>query len=334
MLTLKKRLLNCVVTLFITPIAFAQAPAAAPAFEVATIKPAPALDPSKIATGQLHLGMNTDAGRVDIGFLSLSDLIRTAYRVKQFQLSGPGWMSEQRWDIQATIPEGASADQVPEMLQALLADRFKLTIHRSTTEHSIYALIVGKNGSKLKEAVPDPAAAPAPTDGQAATHPAKGETVIGSGENQVRVSADPAGRGAKVTSPKFGQMKISMGDAGAMHMEFSKMKMADLADILSPFVDHPVLDMTELKGSYQVGLDLTMEDLMKVARSAGMGGGVPVAQFQLPGATAAGSPLNAASTPSGSVFSAIEKLGLKLDPRKAPVEMIVVDHLEKTPTEN
>ena len=47
------------------------------------------------------------------------------------------------------------------MLQALLADRFKLTIHRSTTEHSIYALIVGKNGSKLKEAVPDPAPAPA-----------------------------------------------------------------------------------------------------------------------------------------------------------------------------
>ena len=86
---LKKRLLNCAAALFITPIAFAQAPAAAPAFEVATIKPAPALDPSKIATGQLHLGMNTDAGRVDIGFFSLADLIRTAYRVKPYQLSGP-----------------------------------------------------------------------------------------------------------------------------------------------------------------------------------------------------------------------------------------------------
>ncbi len=331
---LKKRLLNCAATLFLTPIAFAQAPAAAPAFEVATIKPAPPLDPSKIATGQLHLGMSTDAGRVDIGFLSLSDLIRTAYRVKPYQLSGPGWMSEQRWDIQATIPEGASADQVPEMLQALLADRFKLTIHRSTTEHSIYALIVGKNGSKLKEAAPDPAPAAAAADGQPAKSPAKGELVIGAGENQVRVTRDPAGRGANVSSPKFGQMKVSMGDAGAMRMEFSKMKMADLVDILTPFVDRPVLDMTELKGSYQVGLDLTLEDMMKVARSAGMGAGVPVAQFPVPGATVSGSPLNAASTPSGSVFSAIEKLGLKLDPRKAAVEMIVVDHLEKTPTEN
>ena len=277
--------------------------------------------------------MNTDAGRVDIGFFSLADLIRTAYRVKPYQLSGPGWMSEQRWDIQATIPEGASADQVPEMLQTLLADRFKLTIHRSTTEHSIYALIVGKNGSKLKEAAPDPVPALAATDGQAKS-PAKGEMVIGAGENQVRVTRDPGGRGANVSSPKFGQMKVSMGDAGAMHMEFSKMKMADLVDVLNPFVDRPVLDMTELKGSYQVGLDLTLEDMMKVARSAGMGGGVPVAQFQVPGATASASPLNAASTPSGSVFSAIEKLGLKLDPRKAAVEMIVVDHLEKTPTEN
>lgn len=334
MLILKKRLLNGAAALFITQIAFAQAPTAAPAFEVATIKPAPALDPSKIATGQLHLGMNTDAGRVDIGFFSLADLIRTAYRIKPYQLSGPGWMSDQRWDIEAKIPEGASADQVPEMLQALLADRFKLTIHRSTTEHSIYALIVGKNGSKLKEAAPDPAPAPAATDGQSAKSPAKGELVIGAGENQVRVTRDPAGRGANVSSPKFGQMKVSMGDAGAMHMEFSKMKMADLVDVLNPFVDRPVLDMTELKGSYQVGLDLTLEDMMKVARSAGMGGGVPVAQFQVPGATAPASPLNAASTPSGSVFSAIEKLGLKLDPRKAAVEMIVVDHLEKTPTEN
>ncbi len=339
MLTLKKRLLNCTAALFISQIAFAQAPAAAPAFEVATIKPAPALDPSKIASGQLHLGMSTDAGRVDIGFFSLADLIRTAYRVKPYQLSGPGWMSEQRWDIEAKIPEGASADQVPEMLQALLADRFKLTIHRSTTEHSIYALIVGKNGSKLKEAAPDPAPAPAaapgaePGDGQPAA-PAKGELVIGAGENQVRVTRDPAGRGANVSSPKFGQMKVSMGDAGAMRMEFSKMKMAGLVDILTPFVDRPVLDMTELKGSYQVGLDLTLEDMMKVARSAGMGAGVPVAQFPVPGATVSGSPLNAASTPSGSVFSAIEKLGLKLDPRKAAVEMIVVDHLEKTPTEN
>jgi uncharacterized protein (TIGR03435 family) len=335
MLMLKKRLFGGATALFIAQIAiqiaFAQAPAAAPAFEVATIKQAPALDPSKIATGQLHLGMNNDAGHVDIGFFSLSDLIRTAYRIKPYQLSGPGWMSDQRWDIQAKIPEGASADQVPEMLQALLAERFKLSIHRSTTDHSIYALIVGKNGSKLKDAEPDPTPAAA-ADGPPATppgSPGSRETVIGTGDNQVRIKPNAGGRGAMVTSPKFGNLKISMGDAGVMRMEFSKMKMADLADLLSPFVDRPVLDMTELKGSYQVGLDLTAEDLMKVARSAGMGAMAPG-----PSVPVATLPLDAASTPTGSVFSAIEKLGLKLDARKAPVEMIVVDHLEKTPTEN
>ena len=309
--------------------AFAQTPAA-PAFEVATIKPAPPLDPAKIAAGQLHIGMKTDAGHVDIGFLSLSDLIRLAYKIKPYQLSGPDWLSSTRWDILAKVPDGASADQVPEMLQTLLADRFKLAIHRTHTEHAVYALVVGKNGSKLKDAEPDPPPAAAP-DGQPAGPPGRGGIVVGSGDSQVRVTPNAGGRGATINSGKYGQMKVGMGDGGAMRMEFSKMKMADLADLLSPFADRPVLDLTELKGSYQVALDLSMEDMMKVARSAGMGG------MMGPGPGGAGanaSSADAASTPTSSIFTAVQQLGLKLEPRKAPVEMIVVDHAEKTPTEN
>src|SRR5690348_11121127 len=97
----------------------AQTPPPALTFEVASIKPAPPIDRAKIMSGKLHLGMSVDAARVDIGNLSLADLIRTAYRLKAFQVSGPDWMTTQRFDILAKMPEGATKEQVPEMLQAL-----------------------------------------------------------------------------------------------------------------------------------------------------------------------------------------------------------------------
>src|SRR5215472_9985321 len=99
--------------------AFGQTSAPAPAFEVASIKPAGPLNPMAIKSGQMRIGMKIDKARVDIGSLSLADLIRIAYRVKPHQVSGPDWMSAERFNVQATIPEGSSPDQVPEMLQAL-----------------------------------------------------------------------------------------------------------------------------------------------------------------------------------------------------------------------
>lgn len=305
----------------------AQAPAAGPVFEVSSIKPAPPLDPAKVMAGQMHAGMKVDAGHVDIGYFALADLIRTAYRIKPYQLAQAESLPTQRWDILAKIPDGVSADKVPEMLQALLADRFKLAIHRSNAERSIYALIAGKGGPKLKEAEPEAPAAAAP-DAPPPGPPGRGGLVLGSGDSQVRVTPSAGGRGATITSPKMGNVKISMGEAGAMRMEFSKLKMSDLADMLGPFTDRPVLDMTDLKGEYQVALDLPMQDLMNLARASGMGG------MMGPAPDPARASLDAASTPSGSIFTAIQQLGLKLDSRKAPVETIFVDHVEKMPSEN
>src|SRR6266851_98025 len=114
------------------------------AFEVATIKPSPPMNPSQAMAGKLHVGMKVDAARVDIGFFSLADMIGAAFRVKPYQVSGPSWMGVQRFDILANMPEGAKKDQVPEMLQALLAERFKLQFHKDTKEHAVYALVVGK----------------------------------------------------------------------------------------------------------------------------------------------------------------------------------------------
>src|SRR6476659_9617548 len=86
----------------------AQAPATPPlAFEVAAIKPAPPLDPTKIMAGKLHIGMTINAGRVEIGNLSLADLIRIAYKIKPYQLTGPDWMSSERYGVQPEFHEGA-----------------------------------------------------------------------------------------------------------------------------------------------------------------------------------------------------------------------------------
>jgi uncharacterized protein (TIGR03435 family) len=116
-----------------------------------------------------------------------------------------------------------------------------------------------------------------------------------------------------------------------MHMATSKVTLAAFAEMLSRFVDRPVIDMTDLKGNYDVALDLSMDDMRNVAQKAGMA---------IPGGPAGGgastaSPADSAADPSASsIFNSVQALGLKLEPRKSAVDTIVVDRLEKSPTEN
>jgi|SRR5579871_636397 len=296
--------------------AFAQNPPTTPAFDATSVKPAAPLDPAKILSGKMHVGMSIDKARVDIGNMSLEDLIRIAYRVKNFQISGPDWMRGQRFDVLATLPEGASTDQAPEMLQTLLAERFKLVVRRETKDQPVYALVVGKNGPKLKESEPD--AVPDSTAPPPAQAP------------QIKLSND--GKGVSVSGGANGPVRMSMGPNGAMHLEAAKMNMAALAEALGRFVDRPVVDHTDIKGNYQVALDISMDEIRNVARSAGIA--VP---GLAPGGAPGGAPENApvASDPSGSsIFASVQQLGLRLEPRKEPLEMIVVEHAEKMPTEN
>ncbi len=308
--------------------AFAQTPPAPKpaglAFEVATIKPAPPLTPDLIASGKLHAGMSVDGARVDMGFFALSDLIRTAYKLKSYQLSGPDWLSAQRFDILGKMPEGATKEQVPEMLQALLADRFKLTSHRDTKEHSVYALVIAKTGLKMKEASPDVDTPPPATDDK------KPGFTVGAGSNQMRVNPSADGKGATISgggSGGAGPMKMSMGPNGTMHMEFKKMPIEGLVEMVSRFVDRPVVDSTELKGNFEVALDLSMDDMKAIAAKSGVAG-----MMGMPMSTAA--PSDAASEPTSSIFTALSAMGLKLEARKAPIEIMVIDHAEKMPTEN
>lgn len=73
--------------------------------------------------------MQLDAGRLDWGFASLVDMIQYAFGVKKYLVSGPDWIRSSRWNVMARLPEGASQDQVPRMMQTLLAERFQLKVH-------------------------------------------------------------------------------------------------------------------------------------------------------------------------------------------------------------
>lgn len=296
---------------------FAQTPAP-PAFEVASIKPAEQPTPQAMMAGKVKLGESIDGNRADYGFVNIEYLITKAYGVKPYQVSGPSWVQSERYDIVAKLPDGATKDQVPDMLKALLADRFKLAVHHETKEHAVYALVVGKNGPKLKESAPE---APAAADGD---KPAS---------NTMSMAPTGDGRGMTVKGP-MGNMKISTAD-GALHMQSSQMSMAAFIDMISRFVDKPVVDETGLKGKYDIDIEMSMADMMTMARSAGIagigGGGGGMGR----GGAGNPNPADAASDPSGgSIFQTVANLGLKLEPKKTQMDVIVIDKGEKTPTEN
>ncbi|MBI4472727.1 MAG: TIGR03435 family protein, partial [Acidobacteria bacterium] len=231
------------------------------------------------------------------------------------------------------------------------AERFKLSVHRENREHPVYEMVAAKGELKLKPSEPeDDTPGPGAAGGAGPDAPVPGFFLgggIGAGASNVRVSAD--GRGMVVTGGPNGTMRVSPGSNGGMRLEMSKVAMPALADMLAPFTDRTVVDRTELKGTYQVTLDLPMEALLSMVQNAARTAGLPVAGLAggaggrlgglggglIPG-VGVGTPLaGAASDPSGaSILQAIQQLGLKLEARKAQVETVVVDHLEKTPTEN
>lgn len=303
-------------------------PAAAPAFEVASIKPVDMPTPAQIMSGKIHAGMKIDAARVDIGLTSLQELICKAYDVKPYQVQGPGWLnsqvSAQRFDIIAKMPDGATKEQVPQMLQALLAERFKVAIHHESKEQAVYALVAAKGGMKLKESAPLPAP-PAPEAG--------GPAAASSGSSEVTFKASSGG--GTVSDGEGMQQKVNVSPDGKIHLDFSGITMAKFVQgAVTPFVDRPVVDETGLKGRYEISMEISMADAMAVARKAGAA--VP---SNAPGATGgspdAARPADAASdSGTSSIFATLQTLGLKLEPRKMPIDLIVVDKAEKMPTDN
>jgi uncharacterized protein (TIGR03435 family) len=249
---------------------------------------------------------------VEIGYMTLATLVSTAYRLKAYQVSGPDWIKTQGYSVSAKIPAGASREQVPEMLQTLLADRFKLTIHREKKEQSVFALIVGKDGLKLKETTPDPE----PSEGNGGTNTEGGGQAM---------TFRAGGRG--------GGTSFGGASNGMMHID-RKMTLAQLGTLLSTFVDRPILDMTDAKATYQVTIDIPIAAMFQAGRANIVMNGESVSGGQ--NSEAMQSAIDKLSDESGgaTIFTAVQKIGLKLEPRKASVDFVVVDRAEKSPTEN
>jgi len=286
----------------------AQAPTPAPAFEVAVIKPVPAdyLN-ATIQAGQMpHTGVTIDKTRVDMGYQSLAQIIVRAYEVAPFQIAGPDYLKIEKFDILAKIPNGATEEQVPQMLRTLLEERFSLTVHKETRELPVYALVIGKNGLKSMKPATAEEQSPEPQESDRINNTPIGRIIMRQTKN-----------GGVAFMPGIGVMNVSPGPNGE-HIEMSNLTMSRLAQLLMTGSDRLIVDKTGLKGSYQVAFDEPMNAPGPQATGSGEG-------------NSAGSALSPALNP---MFQAVEAIGLKLESQKGPVEMLVVDHTEKTPTEN
>jgi uncharacterized protein (TIGR03435 family) len=252
--------------------------------------------------------------------VSLAQIMQRAYDVKSYQISGPDWMSSARFDISTKVPAGTTRAQSNVMLQNLLADRFKLVLHHSTKESSIYALLVAKGGPKLKES------AKKSTDDAVAAPPPGGQRMDGPGRGMMGKEGKPQ---LPPGTPRGTPMMIGEGQriapGGQIRMISNGATIGKFLDVLASQLDRPVTDMTGLSGTYDITLDFAIDPSIMQAEMAAMGGGPPPPEM-VP-------PEGAAQDPSGAatIFSALtDQLGLRLEARKGPVDLLVIDGVQKT----
>ena len=275
------------VAVLFTVAAAAQSP---PRFEVATIKPSP-----RPPVGLVGARIGPSEARFT--FASLRNYIAAAYGVRDYEVAGPGWLATALFDIVAKMPEGAAVSQVPAMLRTLLEERFHLRTHREPRELPVYALELAGRGPRLVR-LPDEAPPPGPFSAE--------------------------------SGPVGGRRVSDLGDGGRFavgdnRFEATRVTMKALADLLTPFVDRPIVDVTALEGRYDVSLQLTPEDFQALMSRSVAAAGYPT----LPEA------LRLADTAAAvAVPDALERIGLKLRASRAAIDMLVVDSIERTPTEN
>ncbi len=290
-------------------------------FEVVSIKPSGAIDPAKIQSGQQKVGQVIDKARVEYHLMPLFGLMSKAYDLQLSQITGPPSLLTDRWEIFAKMPEGATKDDIPEMLKSLFVDRFGMKAHFENKEQSVYVLSQGKGGSKLVEAQADSL-----DQDQRQKAAEKGETVVDAGDAQVRVKNEGNGSITATTKgTENGTVKTTVRD-GMMVIDIQSMTIEQLCQQLSVMLGKPVVDKTELKGRYSMALEFSLAELQALAARFGAG--------PAPGGASAQAPEAADPGGGASMFKSVEKLGLKLEATKAPVKQLVIDHIEKTPTDN
>jgi len=259
-----------------------------PAFEVASVKlAAPA--PGGRARSSMRGGPGTaDPDRIIFTNVTLTSVLLRAYGVKPYQVSGPGWMGSDRYDITAKIPEGVTKQQVNLMLQRLLADRFHLALHHETKELQGYELVQGKGGLKLKRS----------TDAGPDVEPTEAPKTDANGFPQL-------------AAPGLVIMEGVRGKAVVSFLTAKAQPLSALTELLSKEFRLPVADKTGLTGKFDFTLEFAPE---------------------APGALPSENPEeSAAQNLTGAVP---RQLGLKLEPKKIPVDILIIDRADKVPTEN
>jgi uncharacterized protein (TIGR03435 family) len=297
-----------ILTLLLCGVMFAQGADPALSFEVASVRPS-----VPDANGRLNLspprgGPGTDdPERFSNAGVSLKGLVLMAYNVKSYQVTAPAWLDTERYDIVAKIPPAASKEQFNQMLQNLLTERFHLALHRETKELPAYELVIGKNGSKLKETTMD-LSAPAPAG-------ARGP-----------IKMDPNGF---PVLDRVGMMTMmtSRNNVVEARLVAKAQPVSMLLQMLEGQLKGPVLDKTGLTGKYDFTLEYSPDTTIVMPLLAeGPPGGAP-------GGTTGGTPPEITSGPPlGKALQ--EQLGLRLEQKKAPLELLVIDRADKTPTEN
>jgi uncharacterized protein (TIGR03435 family) len=265
------------------------------AFEAASVKPARAgARPSRPG---LEGGPGTsDPGRIRYSNISLRDLILLAYRVRNFQLSAADAkaLDANTFAVQAQLPPDATQTQLRAMLQNLLSERFRLILHREQRVMPGYALVVGKNGTKLKDSALKDSAEKSASNTADTFDP-----LPPAPPNELEVHGD----GYPNVPPREGSWLVALRSGYARTHQLSA-SMEDLAGILSQQLGKPVTDSTALTGKYEFTLSW-----LSAIPAAGEGG--------------------------PDLFAAVQQqLGLKLEASKVPVEVLIIDHFEKDPTEN
>ena len=218
-----------------------------------------------------------DDSQVDFLSASMSVLLQMAYRLPTDQIVAPAWINDDKFDIHAKLPTGAKRDQAPQMLQAMLAERFKMTSHHEERIRPVYLLKVGKGQPGIK-----------PTAG--------GDVISCNG-----------GRGGQHTCQNLTMQQFA---------EFLSRTRASgmMAGPDSIWMDRPVINQTGLAGAFDFELNFG-----RVGDTAGRRGE----------ASAAGD-----SVTLVPLAEAVRGLGFQLEASKQPFDFLVIDHLERTPTEN
>jgi uncharacterized protein (TIGR03435 family) len=299
---------------------FGQAPESRLQFDVATVRPAAPRGPDErtivVRTGGPG---STDPERVRYRDIDLRNLLLESYGVPVDQLIIPDWVKTERYDITAKIPAGTTREQYAVMLRNLLVDRFKITSHSDKKDFTVYSLVVSKGGLKMKVSTAEPPPPPAPR-GPTPADPAAAAAQFDQLFAQARGNAGGTDKDGFPALPENNiATQRTVGNNTGTRTNARGQTMAEITTIIQRGLGGGarVTDQTGLTGRYDFKLQYTRG----VNAAAPVGAANPAAAV--------------AEDPLPDLITAVQsQLGLKLEKSTAPFDVLVIDHIEKTPTDN